>query len=196
MPNIKSGVGRRAGALAAVAVIAGAFAPAVASADPCPPQPTAKAFAILGDYNDYFLAPGSDFEGPLTWENSEGASITTRRVLTMFAGPRMLQLDPGASSTSPAICVDVTRPHLRFGVRAVDGAGTLALEGLTEDGSATLLGTVDGRRYRWYGITPMLPLAPKQGLTGQSSAQVRLRLTALSGTWNVDGVAVDPAASR
>jgi hypothetical protein len=179
-----------------VALIAGALAPAAASADPCPAQPTAKIFSLLGDPNDYFLAPGSDFEGPLTWENSEGASITTRRVLTMFAGPRMLELEPGASSTSPPICVDVTRPHLRFGVRAVDGSGTLALEGLTADGSVTQLATVDGSRQRWYGVTPMLPLAPKLGLTGQRSGQVRLRLTALSGTWNVDGVAVDPAASR
>ena len=56
----------RAGIAAAVAL---AVFPAAASAK-CETVVTSKVFAPLGDNNDYFLAPGGDFEGTLEWSTS------------------------------------------------------------------------------------------------------------------------------
>jgi hypothetical protein len=70
------------------------------------------------DRRDYFVAPAGDFENPAMpgWQLEGGASLvpggSTHAVL---GGTNLsLSLPPGASATSPEMCVDLNYPTFRF----------------------------------------------------------------------------------
>jgi hypothetical protein len=182
---------------AVAAALAAAVLPAAASAAECPPQATSKPFAPLGDLGDYFLAPGGDFEGTTTWALGAGATVRAADKPIDFAGARVLDLAPGASATSPEVCVDTLMPHLRFGTRALDEDDRLRVEAVDAgSGAATTLGVLDGDDFEegWW-VTPEVALAGRLDLAA-GSRTVRLRLTALRGRWLSDGVYVDPLVKR
>jgi hypothetical protein len=92
----------------------------VASAPDCSAKPTSKPFAPWGDQADYTLAPGGSFEaGKAPWQLS-GASIVTGNEPWKVSGAgdsRSLRLPPGASATSPVMCVGLEHPTLRLFAR-------------------------------------------------------------------------------
>ncbi len=183
---------------AALAAALAAVLPASASAADCPPQPTTKPFAALGDQGDYFLAPGGDFEGTVSWSLGPGAAVRTAEKPVDLAGNRVLDLGPGASATSPALCVDDLTPHLRLGARASDDDDRLRLEAVdAETGVAVRLTTISGDAFegRW-AVTPEVPLAAPLGVVAFAPRSVRLRLTAASGRWMADAIYVDPLVRR
>ena len=183
---------RRLGAaLAAVAAIAAA-APAVASAAPCPAEATSQLFAPLGDPNSYFLAPGGDFEGVNTWTKTGKTVIRMKDGYTTFAGANAMQMPVGASGTSPAVCVDVDRPHLRLAARADKNVGTLQVDAILASGAVKPLATLSAANHVGWNLTGYIPLTSPLGVTDTITQQVRLRFTASGGAWSIDGVAVDP----
>lgn len=147
---------RATSAILATAALAAGL-PATASAADCPLEKTAQAFTWLGDPNWYYLAPGGDFEGTVSWTQNTKVKVKKRTFLTSFIGAQMLSLDPGGMTTSPVDCVDATRTHLRTGIRAVGGTGSLRAEALV-DGRSVLLGTLNGARYANYGVSEFVPL--------------------------------------
>lgn len=129
----------RAMRIAGAAGVAGAiaFGGATASAAVCPIPASTPAFAQWGDNNSYFLAPGGDFEGPLTWAHNWSASIVSGNNPFMLAGDdhsRSLRLRSGGSVTTPIMCITPETPHLRFVAKSL-GSNRLNV------------------RVRFYGIT-------------------------------------------
>lgn len=131
----------------------------------------------------------------MSWTYDVKVKVKKRAILTSFVGAQMLSLSPGGVVTSPTDCVDATRTHLRTGIRAVGGTGSLQAEALV-DGKSVRLATLNGARYASYGISEFVPLGTALGLAPGVSRSVQLRLTAVSGTWELDGVAIDPRSSR
>jgi hypothetical protein len=201
MPLKKSGAMRAAGLVAAVC---GAFAmtPAAAlaadSTEECETQATAKVFSFLGDDNDYFPAPGGDFEGDqLSWATT--GTVERKWAPLSILGRKVVDLSQAASIESPELCVDVTRRHLRFGVKA-PYSGTLKVQAVAGDGTVTDLASIDAaaqrREYSVLGWSASkdIPLSPALGVTS-GSRTVKLRIAAQSGSWDVDSVNVDPYRS-
>lgn len=178
----------RAGIAAAVAL---AVFPAAASAT-CETVATSKVFAPLGDNNDYFLAPGGDFEGTLEWSTSGPVVQRWTHPALPMAGSTGLVMGAGGSATSPKICADELRPTLRFGAWAYQGVGSLKVEAIEDDGKVVLLGRLSGANFTTGGATPSVSFASLLGVTLDDSKHVRLRLTVESGIWVADAVYIDP----
>lgn len=99
-----------------------AFAPAAQAAPPigtCPDEPpSSQPFLAYGDDDTYFLAPGGDFEsGAPGWELADGAALVDSPGATGAA----VSLPPGASATSPSICVSRAHVSARLFGQAFDG---------------------------------------------------------------------------
>ena len=90
----------------------------VKSAPDCSPKPTTQPFKPWGDLTPYNLAPGGAFEsGDPSWTLRGGASAVSGNEPWKVAGAgdrRALRLPPGASVTSPTICVGLEHPTIRF----------------------------------------------------------------------------------
>jgi len=180
-------------------LLAAAALPAVAAAEDCPPQPSSQPFVQLGDDGSYFLAPGGDFEGETTpWETAGATGLVPADKPVALAGPQALALGEGASATSPAICVDDLREHLRFGAVASDDDDRLLVEAVDlTAGTTTRLATIDGEDFAdGWNLTGEVRLADPLGVVADAPHEVRLRLTAERGGWLVDGIYVDPLVRR
>ena len=108
-------------ALVAVACLLTALiASSSAQAATCAGEGThSQRFADWGDDGDYFLAPGGDFESSSpAWTLQRGATVGD----AAYGAGAALSLPPGASATSPPICVAPGYTHGRmFG--AATGSG-------------------------------------------------------------------------
>jgi hypothetical protein len=151
------------------------------------------------DPSSYFLAPGGSFESSDSGWTLSGASVVSGNEPWHVAGAddsHSLLLPAGASASTPAICIGLADPTVRFFARntAPLGLGTLVV---TADVSA---GGVDERVP--VGVVtgggkfqPTLPLPLLANLTTPlpgSSGTVTLEFTPLGGTWQIDDVYVDP----
>jgi hypothetical protein len=172
----------------------------VESAPSCAPQPTSKAFAPWKDYSDYTLAPGGAFEaGDPSWQLN-GASIVAGNEPWKVAGSshtRSLKLPPGASATSPVMCVGLEHPTLRFFARNNRALiSTLTVEVIFETSlglrAAAPIGVMlpSGQwkpSPKFLVVANLLPLLPGN----YTPVQFRVRSVGL-GTWYVDDFYVDP----
>lgn len=182
-------VAKRA-ALGATVVLAGM--PGVASAA-CPTESTSQPFNHLGDQNHYFLAPGGDFEGATSWTRYGNATVVETGSNGVGPGASAARLPHTSSVTSPVICVDGDRPHLRFVARAGSDDGTLRVDAIGEDGSKTPLAKLDADDHEGWRVTRPVLLAAPLGIADAAPLKlVRLRLTAIGGSWLADDVYVDP----
>ena len=189
---IKGGTGlritRRLAAKTALgAAIALAAMPGVASAA-CPAEPTTQPFTHLGDHDNYFLAPGGDFESAPHWSRYGNATVEPRSDSSGSAA----RLSHSSSLTSPAFCVDDERPHLRLAARALSTDGTLRVDAVAEDGSKTLLAKFSADDYMSWRVTRPVLLSAPLGIVAGEARQVRLRVTSQNGAWLADDVYVDP----
>jgi hypothetical protein len=172
----------------------------VASAPDCTPKPTSKPFAPWGDQADYNLAPGGAFEGGAgSWQMS-GASIVDGNEpwkVNRAGDSRSLRLPPGASATSPVICVGLEHPTLRFFARNNRALlSTMTVEVIFETSlglkAAAPVGVLlpNGQwkpSPRFLVVANLLPLLPGE----HTPVQFRVRSVGL-GTWFVDDFYVDP----
>jgi invasion protein IalB len=191
-------------AVTTVALAAGAPAAnaglLVASAPNCAPQPTTKAFAPWGDGAQYNLAPGGAFEaGHQSWQLS-GAGYAAENEPWKIAGSshsRSLKLPPGATATSPVVCVGLEHPSIRFFARNNRALlSTLTVEVIVETSlglrAAVPIGVLlpSGKwkpSPKFLVIANLLPLLPGQ----HTPVQFRVRSLGL-GTWFVDDFFIDP----
>jgi hypothetical protein len=172
----------------------------VESAPDCSPKPTSKPFAPWGDQGDYTLAPGGSFEaGTPAWQLS-GASIVTGNEPWKVNGAgdsRSLRLPPGASATSPVMCVGLEHPTLRLFARNNKALlSTMTVEVIFETSvglkAAAPVGVLlpNGQwkpSPRFLVVANLLPLLPGN----YTPVQFRVRSVGL-GTWFVDDFYVDP----
>jgi len=172
----------------------------VASAPDCTPKPTSKPFAPWGDQGDYTLAPGGSFEpGQAAWQLS-GASVVSGNEPWKVNGAgdsRSLRLPPGATATSPVMCVGLEHPTLRLFARNNRALlSTMTVEVIFETSlglkAAAPVGVLlpNGQwkpSPRFLVVANLLPLLPGN----YTPVQFRVRSVGL-GTWWVDDFYVDP----
>ena len=194
---------KRLGRLTALLAVAVLGLPAVASAASCPPQPTTTPFTRWGDASSYFLAPGGDFEAPLSSSGwlVAGAART--------AGNEPFQVEGGGSysltiaghgvAISPAFCVDAAMPSLRFFAHALASGGTLQvrLAVLTAHGPVGLpadhVADLPAATMPVWAPTGQLPLTNGPLAAGGQGVQARLVFdVAGRGSWQIDDIYVDP----
>jgi hypothetical protein len=192
--------------LAAATSILAVAAPSALAAKPAPGAPpcAARPFtAIFGAYADkalYTLAPDGGLEaGGAGWTLGAGASVVGESSSIALADPlgtRSLQLAPGATATSPAVCVERGYPAFRFVHRALAAGVTLRVQVIYgAERKVRDAGTI--KPAAGWSVSPALKLEEGQFQVQQGeSAEVRFRFTAAGGTARVDDVYVDPRLRR
>jgi hypothetical protein len=177
------------------------------SAASCVDPAVSSLLSAFGDDQQYFVAPGGDFEqqGSGGWSLDNGASIAVGGA-SIVAGParttpgHSLKLPAGSSATSPAFCVDERYPSFRFrlgqlGPAPAGGKVTVSVvyPGLT--GENVRKATDLDARALWT-LTPSIDLKPTYGTNLGGWRLVALRYdvarTDPGADVRVDHVLVDP----
>lgn len=200
-----------------IAVIAGSAAlgaPAAASAAPCTELPTTKAFAQFGDVADYSPAPGGDFETG-SWAIGRGAKLVSGNdPFNILRGTRSLSLgnpwfSGGVTAVSPEFCVDETKPHFRYMMKANGMVGALNTFIRFKDTSGRVTEqqvisrintTLFPGKWKASELQPLSVAIPllASGNGGQSATVQLVFKTAVSvlGSYQIDNVMVDPYRLR
>jgi hypothetical protein len=185
-------------ALSATSASAGIL---VKSAPDCSPKPASQVFARWGDSSQYNLAPGGSFEaGAAAWSLSGRASVVSGNEPWKVAGAghtRSLKLPPGASATSPTICVGLEHPTIRFFAKNNSALlSTLSVEVITETSLGLTVPVPVGVMLpsgQWKPSPKFLVVANLLPLLPGEHTPVRFRVTSIgTGTWSVDDFYVDP----
>jgi len=197
-------------AACAIAAVAAPIANAgllVSSAESCDTQQFSTPFKQWGDNASYTPAPGGSFEaGAKSWTLSGGAKVVSGNEPFKVGGSadsRTLQIPAGGVATSPAMCVGLSEPTIRWFQKQSNSllgpTGAMTVSVLTETSTglvvetpvgAGLLGTSWSPSLTGVIITNLLPLLP------DNKTAVAFRFRAVTGTWNVDDVYVDPYQRR
>jgi hypothetical protein len=173
----------------------------VKSAPDCSPKPASQVFARWGDSSQYNLAPGGSFEaGAAAWSLSGRASVVSGNEPWKVAGAghtRSLKLPPGASATSPTICVGLEHPTIRFFAKNNSALlSTLSVEVITETSLGLTVPVPVGVMLpsgQWKPSPKFLVVANLLPLLPGEHTPVRFRVTSIgTGTWSVDDFYVDP----
>lgn len=163
------------------------------------PAPATPAFATWGDPALYSLIPGGSFEGLPVWSLFASSPVVGNEPwhVNNAADKISLAVLAGGSATSPSFCASLSTPTLRFFARADSVAARLKVEILYTDPftgalKPVTIGTVSGTT-AWAPTSAMLLQANLLSvLSADGLTELSLRLTATSGTWQVDDVYVDP----
>jgi hypothetical protein len=175
--------------------------PIVSSAAGCDAQVLEQPFLRYADPGQYFLAPDGSFSGGAQgWRLSDADVVAENQPHSTHAseGVASLRVPVGTSVTSPAVCVGLAHPTLRFFAHG-DGSllDTLAVEVLFEDAGGSVhalpIGVVLGGA-QWRPTLPMPIVANLLALLPGERTAVAFRFTAhgASGAWTIDDVYVDP----
>ncbi len=168
----------------------------------CEYEDVSRVFLPWGDLARYGLAPDGGFEaGGEGWSLSGAASVVEGNS-THFANSendtKSLSLPAGSSALSPAICVGLEHPTLRFFSKKVSGSNLLSAMTVSVRTETTLgvvlelpIGVVTPSG-SWQPTLPMTVVANLLPLLPGEYAPVQFRFTPLLGGWRIDAVYVDP----
>ncbi len=197
-------------ALATVALGAGSANAGVlvSSATDCDDQALSQPFAPWLDLAQYTPLPGGDFEsGAAGWALSGGSAVASGSEPFHVAGAsdaKSLKVPAGGSATSPAICVGIEHPTIRFFAKRNSGGplglSTMRVEVLFENNLGLVeslsIGAVTGTS-SWQPTLPMTVLASLLPLLPGEHTPVAFRFTSqLGGNWSIDDIQVDPYQRR
>jgi hypothetical protein len=186
-------------AVAALALPATGAQAAAIDLKACDDAALSKPFRPWGDVSNYKLAPQGSFErGAADWDLSRGASVGAGSEpwdVTGVDGASALTLSQGASAVSPASCVNAGAPTFRFFARSTGGLlPLLRVDLVYRQGPLSLLslpiGVVTGGN--WKPSVAMLTASFLPAALANQDVPLSLRFTAMSGSWQVDDVYVDP----
>jgi hypothetical protein len=188
---------------AALAVVPAASAnAALIETDPCDDAALSRAFASWGDNALYKLAPKGDFESGLDGMTVRGARTVAGSEpwgVTGKVGARALELTAGDSVTLPGTCMNAGNPTFRMFTRSSGGLlgllPVLKVDVLYRDSALRILPIPAGVALpsrNWQPSLHQLTLSILGAALAGGEDMVGIRLTAVSGTWLVDDVLVDP----
>ena len=197
-----------AAALSAIVALAAGAATAnagvlVASAPDCAAQSLSRTFLPWWDFAQYTALSGADFEGAGDgWSMTGGAAIANGNEPYRVGGAddsHSLSLPAGASATSPAICVGIEHPTLRFFAKRQSGgwlsSASVRVDVLFETSSGQVaslpIGSA-GNGGSWQPTSPMLVAANLLPLLPGERTPVAFRFTAQGMDFSIDDVWVDP----
>jgi hypothetical protein len=188
-------------AVAGLTALLGLFvlAPAAhasALTDSCEGQVLERPFLPWADPAQYVLAPDGGFGGGA--DGWQGGDVIDER--SPLSGERALRIGSDGTATSPAMCVTLAHPTLRFLARNADGTtGLLGVEVLFDDLAGRTqslpIGVVAGGD-SWMPTVPMPVVANLLALLPGGQTPVAFRFTARGGDWRIDDVYVDPYCKR
>jgi len=174
----------------------------VASSPSCEEQPLAKTFLPWLDLADYTPLAGGSFESAAAGWSLGGAAVANGNEPYRVGGAsdsKSLSLSSGDSVTSPAICVGVTHPSMRFFAKRQSGGwlslSTLRVDVLFETASGYMASLPIGLVLNggsWQPTSPLLVVANLLPLLPGETTPVAFRFTAQGGDWSIDDVYVDP----
>jgi hypothetical protein len=173
----------------------------VRSSPSCETQPLEHPFSRWLDPAAYTLVADGTFEHAGAGWRLDGASVVAENEPYRVHGDAAvaaLALPAGSSATSPAICVGLEHPTLRFFARNTGSVlGALQVEVLFEDALGAVhslpVGVVLGKA-GWQPTLPLpvvanlLPLLPGE----HTPVAFRFTATGVGSAWQVDDVYVDP----
>lgn len=173
---------------------------ALVEVEACDDATLTTPFQRWGDAANYKQAPGGDFEGDLEgWTLSGGARTVEGGEpwgVTGRVGSRALALPAGASAVTPATCVNAGAPTFRFFARSTGGfLPLLRAELLYRDSLFRIVAVPAGivlPGQAWRPTLPMLTMSAVAAAVADGEAPLALRFTAMSGSWEIDDVFVDP----
>jgi hypothetical protein len=198
--------------LVAVAAVAsllllapGARAGLITDSVDCDAEQVSQPFVPWIDASQYKLAPDGALEHAGDWSLRGGAAIAAGNesyYVTDEDHAHSLNLPPGSSATTPAVCVGLEHPTLRFFARS---NGSLLSSLLVQVVVPTnLLGAtltlpigVVTPSSSWQPTLPMLVLANLLPLLPGDHTAVAFKFTPLGlAAWDIDDVYVDPWRHR
>lgn len=177
----------------------GAHATLVSNLSPsCPGQTLAQTFLPFGDPFQYAAVPNGNLESGATGWTLRGATIVAGNE-TFHVGrasdSASLMVPAGASATSPSICVGTLSPTVRFFTRSPNLLAALEVDAVynTSSGTVTVPAGVVTATNAWQPTLPLpLLLNATALLTPTGTFPMALRFKAISGTWQIDDIYVDP----
>jgi hypothetical protein len=196
-------------AITAVAMTGAIAAPAnagilTASAKDCGDESLSQPFAQFGDHSQYKLVQGADFEGSMDdWTLHGGAKVVSGNESWKVGGSsdgKSLVLPAGSTAITPAACVGLEEPTLRFFAKKNSGLlSTLAVSVYVKTSLGLVVpvpvGVVLGNG-QWKATPKMLIVANLLPLLPGDRTPVAFQFTPLLGSWQIDDVYVDPMRWR
>jgi hypothetical protein len=177
----------------AVAASVALLAPsALADSGSCPNLAVSQPFLSYGDSNSYQLVPGQspdNFDGT-GWSLSGGANLTPASLAGGNSGS-VLDLPPGASATSPAMCVQSGMPTARMITQALGSSNNNDIQvQVWYANGGRLQGSQDISDQSGWNLSAPLAVAP--GLSGTAQVYFTLKSKNNSGEQQVYNFYVDP----
>lgn len=172
------------------------------SSETCSSPLVQTPFRRFGDRRNYVLAPSGSFEsGTSGWQLSGTAKrITDADPVDLGAndGAGMLSLPARTSAISPTMCVDFDYPTFRLLTKAMT-KGEFKIEITYPDANRPVweeLKKYDGYQFTNAGsgwkLTDDIDMKIDLGGMQAGYRRVAFRFTALSGSWRMDDLYVDP----
>lgn len=200
LPYVLRPRGLRAGLTALLSAVAVFAVPAAANAA-CQSTPTTKAFQAFGDPNDYSLVPNGGFEfGSAGWSLNRASVVAGNESWSVRGANdwRSLAIDSGGVAVSPTVCVDLSRPTVRFFARRTSGNwGVLNVRVRWQDDSGrtneTTVSSLDlGTSWNPAPALNIARLLPLWNEDQDVSVQFVFDPENYGGSWAIDDVYVDP----
>jgi hypothetical protein len=155
-------------------------------------------FAQFGDRYPYYAFSNNGFEnGSSGWSLSGGAYVGTGNEpwYVNGAGVRALNLPAGASATSPGFCINLFDPVVRMFARGAAGSD-LRVQVVFHGLGGNLTGILNISDETGTGSWAPTGLFNSQLALPVLTAYAQIRITAVSGNWQVDDAFVDPSVAR
>jgi hypothetical protein len=151
-------------------------------------------FTAWGDFRDYVLAPYGDFENSaLPGWILEGGATAMRDA----AGRGVLRMPEGSTATSPAMCIDLNYPTMRYFVRDADAdSARLRTQVMYVDHATAYTPYTVGKltaKPNWR-LTEDIEIEPERGGVDPGWRRVAFRLVAPrdEGDIRIDDFYIDP----
>ncbi len=169
---------------------------------------TSQPFLNWGDSHQYFVAPGGNMESDLSafgWSLTGGAGLVAGNEPYDVSGnssdSMSLALPSGGSATTPAICVTIHDPELRFFVMntGVPGAKLhLQASFVGNDGKPHLKDLGDVRARSSWRLTSPIKFhdAIQPGPDGTGLVSFVFTPRDAKGHWQIDDLYIDPLKSQ
>ena len=184
-----------AGAVALL--VSGTAASAAPNALGCSGQTYLQPFLPWLDPANYVQLSGGALETADGWSLSGGSQLVSGNESFHVNGAgdgNSLLLPSGSSATSPALCITLLHPTLRFfALNSGSPTSTLEVEALT-DVLGTTVSTPIGRLLADGSWRPTVPLAFFDNLISPLTGSVAFRFTPVGpgSGWQIDDIYVDP----
>ena len=165
-----------------------------------------KPLTRFGDFADYALAPGGNFEsGAAGWLLTGDAKVVAGNEPAYVGAATdrsSLALPFGSTATSPTMCIDGTYPLFKVFARNTGAPNsTLKVEVLYQDGRGKVVGsgsgTIAASTTAWQLSKPLNISVTFNTAVAAGAAPVAFRFTpsgSSAANWQIDDVYVDPYA--